>query len=266
MLGGKQRGSFLLFGSRRREMPVLVAAILLATCVNGGGLQIWAAGNGDEAEETDILFSAPSREGKAPSREGKAPSREGEMSFREALSSRRSVRSFAAKSIARSDAGRLLWAGGGVLPDAISGPSRTAPSAGAIYPINLFFVAGDVEGIASGVYRYLPEVHGLQLRKEGDLRERLAAAALSQMWIADAPAAVVIAGDPEAVARKYGSRGAERYLQLDAGAAAENILLEAVAAGLGAAPVGAFRDPQVQKLLGTEEMKPLLIIPVGVPR
>ena len=254
----KRDCTYVPFGNGRRGAAKRAAALLMVMCICGGGLQVWAAGTGTGggSEEPDIRFALLSRE----------ESREGGLSLRESLSSRRSVRSFAAEALTREETGRLLWAGGGVRPDAVSGPSRTAPSAGAIYPIKLFLVAGEIEGLAPGLYRYLPQEHGLQRRKEGDYRQQLAAAALNQMWIAEAPAAIVLAGDPAAVARKYGSRGAERYLHLDAGAAAENILLETVAAGLGATPVGAFRDERLQELLDAEGLKPLLIIPVGVPR
>jgi SagB-type dehydrogenase family enzyme len=122
-----------------------------------------------------------------------------------------------------------------------------------------------VEGLEAGVYRYLPRAHSLRLRSKGDLRHELADAALGQRWIAEAPASIIVCGDPGQVSRKYGRRGAERYLFLDAGAAAENILLQIESLGLGATPVGAFRDEQVQDLVADRGYVPLLIIPAGFP-
>jgi SagB-type dehydrogenase family enzyme len=112
------------------------------------------------------------------------------------------------------------------------------------------------------IYRYDPRRHQLAPRASGDRRPGLAAAALHQTWIADAPAVVVIAAAYRRTSSKYGERG-ERYVHIEAGHAAENVCLQAVALSLGTTVVGAFSDAEVKRLLGLGEKEPLLLIPVG---
>jgi SagB-type dehydrogenase family enzyme len=181
------------------------------------------------------------------------------------LNARRSVRSFAAKGLQLAELGQLLWAGGGDSADSISGATRTAPSAGGLYPVELYVAVGEVRNLSSGIYRYVPGGHSVAKLIDGDRRRELASAALGQRWMAGAPAVVVITGDPGRVRGKYGERGVRRYMEIDAGMAAENLLLQAAALGLGGTPVGAFRDGSVSGLLGLQNREPLLIIPVGVP-
>jgi SagB-type dehydrogenase family enzyme len=171
------------------------------------------------------------------------------------LAARRSVRGFAADDLTDEQVGRLLWAAQGVTSD--SG-GRTAPSAGALYPLELFVVT------SSGVDHYLPEGHRTEQTAGADLREELAAAALDQEALHSAPAVFVIAAEYARTETRYGDR-AERYVHLEAGHAAQNLLLQAVDLGLGAVPIGAFDDAAVQEVLGLPtEWVPLYLIPVGV--
>jgi SagB-type dehydrogenase family enzyme len=117
-----------------------------------------------------------------------------------------------------------------------------------------------------GVYRYEPERHRLLLRGEGDVRERVAEAALGQDWVADAPAIVAFAGVYRRTARKYGER-APRYVHMEVGHAAQNVYLQATALGLGTTMVGAFRDDELVSALGLPgQTQPLGLLPVGRPR
>jgi len=187
-----------------------------------------------------------------------APRREGVLSLEAALQRRRSIRSFTSETLATAQIGQLLWAAQGVTdPQGF----RTAPSAGALYPLECYVVT------ATGAFHYEPARHRLQPRADNDLRGALAAAALGQEAVAAAPAVVVIAAVYERTARKYGNDRARRYATLEAGHAAQNVLLEAVALGLGGVPVGAFDDGEVARLLdlGSGET-PLYLIPVGHPR
>jgi SagB-type dehydrogenase family enzyme len=179
------------------------------------------------------------------------------------LKTRRSVRDFSADSLTLAAVGRLLWAAQGVThPEGL----RTAPSAGALYPLEVYLVAGEVETLRAGLYRYLPGKHALERIKSADLRTELCGAALEQSWIAQAPAAVVITAVYQRVTKKYGERGV-RYAHLEAGAAAQNIYLEATALGLGTTFVGAFDDDRVSGLLGIPAGEfPLAVMPVGKPR
>ncbi|MFW6181752.1 MAG: SagB/ThcOx family dehydrogenase [Spirochaetota bacterium] len=205
---------------------------------------------------------------------GGSPSRvdlprvEGEtgVSLERVLAGRRSVRRFADRPLSMKQAGRLLWACAGRSADGVTGATRTIPSAGGIYPLRVYLAAGSVQGLEAGVYRYLPEEHRLLLQAGGDLRRDLARAALQQGFIARAPASVVITARTARTARRYGAR-AQRYVHIEAGHAAQNLSLEAVALQLGTVPVGAFIDEQVAEVIGVDmkEEQPLYILPVGFP-
>ncbi len=188
------------------------------------------------------------------------PVTEGGPSLSEALLRRRTVRTLASGTIALADLGRLLWAAQGVTsPDGF----RTAPSAGGLFPLELFVVAAGVDGLPAGIYRYRPAGHALQRVGDGDPRPALAHAAWDQPWLAQGPVLVVIAGVQERTARKYGER-AFRYLCLEAGHAAQNLLLAAAGDRIPTALVGAFDDAQVRSLLGLPaDHTPLYLIPLG---
>jgi SagB-type dehydrogenase family enzyme len=192
------------------------------------------------------------------------PRLEGDLALEAALARRRSVRDFAAQPLTRMQLGQILWAAQGITGR--RWPMRTAPSAGGLYPLEVFVVAGQVDGLEPGLYRYRPGGHALSRVKEGDHRRALARAALGQGWIGQAPVTVVIAGVVARTAAKYGRR-AERYMFMEAGHAAQNVYLQAQGEGLGTTAVGAFKDSAVQALLGmSADEAPLYLLPVGVPR
>lgn len=193
------------------------------------------------------------------------PPRASAMRLDEALAKRRSVREFAPGALTLAEVSVLLWAAQGITePEGSTKPEhRTAPSAGATYPLEIYVVAGEVDGLADGVYHYIPDTHRLELVTEGDIRVRMAEAAADQEWISRAAMAVVIATVLERITTRYGKRG-ERYVHMEAGHAAQNVLLQAVALGLGATPVGAFNDSAVARLLQLPAGEaPLYIVPVG---
>jgi SagB-type dehydrogenase family enzyme len=192
-----------------------------------------------------------------------APRLESSRSLERTLLHRRSVREFSATALSLEAAGQLLWAAQGITAEE---RLRTAPSAGALYPLEVYLVAGRVDGLAPGVYRYDPDEHRLLGRLSGDLRARLGRAALGQAWVGDAPALIVIGAVPERTIWKYGERG-ERYVFIEAGHAGQNVLLQAVALDLGATVVGAFDDRALRSLLAmpSDEI-PCTLIPVGHPR
>lgn len=190
-----------------------------------------------------------------PVRSCPAPRRTGSVSLEECLTRRRSVREFESAALTPDQVSQLLWATQGVTT---ADGLRTAPSAGALFPLEVYTVD------AIGVSRYRPDQHDVRRTVTGDVRARLRSAALDQEAL-DAPCVFVIAGVKERTARKYGSR-AERYVILEAGHAAQNLLLQAVALGLGAVVIGAFDDRQVQEVLELPRAQcPLLLIPVGRP-
>jgi SagB-type dehydrogenase family enzyme len=148
----------------------------------------------------------------------------------------------------------------------LRGGLRTAPSAGALYPLEIYLVAGNVTGLAPGVYRYNSEMHELQLTVEGDKRPELCDAYFSQPWVKNAPASLVYSAVYERNTQKYGDRGRERYVCMDAGHSAENVCLECTALGLGSVVLGAFLDTKVRLAVQmTKPEEPLYIIPFGKP-
>jgi SagB-type dehydrogenase family enzyme len=191
------------------------------------------------------------------------PDLAGDVSVEEALQDRRSVREFAPESLSLADVAQLVWAAQGENhPDGY----RTAPSAGALYPLELYVVVGDVDGLPPGTWRYRPATHDLVLVREGGARKPLAAAALRQDWVRKAPAVLVFAGVVQRTARKYGRR-ARRYLHIEVGHAAQNVYLQCSARGLGTAMVGAFDDDAVREALGLpDDHEPFGLMPVGRPR
>ena len=183
----------------------------------------------------------------------------GAMSLEEALARRRSVREFVPGALTLAEVSRLAWAAQG----ATDHEGRTAPSAGATYPLEVYLAVGEVKGLAAGVYRYRPGPHRLEAVADGDVRLPLAAAAMSQQWVNRAALVVVIAAVFERTTARYGKRG-ERYVHMEAGHAAQNLLLQAAALGLGATPVGAFNDAEVCRLLRLPDGEtPLYLIPIG---
>lgn len=185
-----------------------------------------------------------------------APGVAGAGSLEEALAKRRSVRRFTDDALTQEEISQLLWSMQGITRD---WGARTAPSAGALYPLEVYVAT------AKGLYHYAPQGHRTALAPRLGLRQELWEAGLKQDWIREAPAVFVIAAVYARTAVKYGDR-AERYVHLEAGHVAENLLLQAVALGLGGVPVGAFHDDKVQDALGLpEDQEPLYLIPVGHP-
>jgi SagB-type dehydrogenase family enzyme len=185
------------------------------------------------------------------------------MSLEEALARRRSVRDYAAGSLTLEQVAQLLWAAQGV-SDPVGG-RRTAPSAGALYPLQIYAVAARVAALPAGVYRYVPGSHSLERVRAGPAAASLAKAALLQIAVAEAPLTLAVTADFSRTTGKYGERG-RRYAVLEAGHAAQNVCLQAVALGLGAVPIGAFSDGSAARILGLPPAQTLLyLLPVGEP-
>lgn len=188
------------------------------------------------------------------------PVTSGEKSLEALLLQRRSVREYREAALDLSAIGQLLWAAQG-----ITNPQgfRTAPSAGALYPLELYVVVGKVDGLSPGVYHYNPVKHRLQQTEDGDLRHMLARAALAQPWVKTAAAVVVVTAVYGRTTRKYGERGI-RYVHMEVGHAAQNLFLQAEALGLAAVVVGAFEDDAVATALKLPtDVQPLMLIPVA---
>lgn len=188
------------------------------------------------------------------------PRLDGGMPIERALAERRSVRRYRDGALTLPQVAQLLWAAQGVTgADGL----RTAPSAGALYPLEMYLVAGEVRDLAPGVYRYLPEKHALKQLAAGDVRRQLCAAALVQECVAEGAAVAVFTAVERRTTRKYGPRGV-RYVHIEVGHAAQNLALAATALGLGTVTVGAFDDAAAARLLNLPKGEaPLYLMPVG---
>lgn len=189
-----------------------------------------------------------------------APEKSGPVSIEETLQQRRSIRTYSSDALSLEQISKLLWAAQGVTDGR---GLRTAPSAGATYPLETYLVVGAVEGLQAGIYLYDPAEHSLSMVVDGDKRSELAAAALGQRYVAQAPVNIVFAAVYERTARRYGQR-ARRYVYMEVGHAAQNVCLQAVALDLGTVVIGAFNDQDVGRILNLpNDQEPLYIIPVG---
>lgn len=190
------------------------------------------------------------------------PKYDSNTSVEQALLRRRSVREYKDEPLSLNEVSQLLWAAQGIT-DRRRG-FRIAPSAGALYPLEVYTVIGNVRGVEPGVYKYRPYQHELERVRKGDVRAKLSAAALEQTWIGQGAIVIVFSAVYERTTRKYGDRGI-RYVHIEVGHAAQSLCLQAASLNLGAGVVGAFRDKQVKKILNARESEqPLYIVPVGV--
>jgi SagB-type dehydrogenase family enzyme len=215
---------------------------------------VFAANCGDAADD---MAGESARSASSPAAEYvdlPAPRGSGPLSLEETLAQRRSVREYTSEPLSQEAISQLLWAAQGMTRET---GARTAPSAGGLYPLELFLLTPE------GVFRYLPDGHRLERIAGDDVREPVAVAGLAQGALFEAAAVVVITAVFERTARKYGER-AERYVLLEVGHCAQNVLLQAVALGLGAVPIGAFDDAEVASVLGLRaDHEPLYLIPIG---
>ncbi len=184
------------------------------------------------------------------------------FSLERALCERRSTREFRDAALTLDEVGQVLWAAQDVTRE---DGLRTAPSAGALYPLELYLVAGNIHGLDAGVYHYRPQGHELNQIADRDRRVALAAASLGQECVAGAAVVLAFSAVERRTLRKYGSRG-HQYIRLEAGHAAQNAFLQAVVLGLGAVVVGAFEEDAVQRALQLPETEtPLYLISLGHP-
>ena len=237
------------------KMALLVgAALFLASCT-GGVKQTQTPLQ--KIEGDTLTYILPS------------PLTDGTVSVEKALSQRRSHRKYLDAPLPAEQLSQILWAAYGItVPRTdrafMRGGLRTAPSAGALYPFEIYAVVGNVKGVEPGVYRYIADGQKMQLVVAGDVREQLCEIALNQTFIKEAPVTIFYTAIFSRMTTKYGERGRERYVCIDLGHSAENIYLQAEALNLGCCAVGAFYDDKVSELLKlSEEEEPLYLLTVG---
>ncbi|HNT60825.1 MAG TPA: SagB/ThcOx family dehydrogenase [Candidatus Bilamarchaeaceae archaeon] len=208
-----------------------LAAVFLPQFLPQAPHEIRAHPCASDPSESEITLPPPSHSG---------------LSVEEAISSRRSVRSYSDSGITLSELSQLLWAAQGITGE---GGLRSAPSAGALYPIDIYIYPNRVEGASCGIYRYVPDGHRLVLAREGDFSDALCQASFGQRPVCDAAAVFIFAAKRGRVAQKYGE-SSDAFIAMEAGHISQNVLLESVSLGLGAVPVGAFSRESVDRLLG----------------
>lgn len=224
----------------RATAILLACAVIAVAC---GPLVSDEEPAGDPPEEP-LMWSLPE------------PSTPEAGSLEDAVAARRSVRDLDPRALTEAQVGQLLWAAQGV-----TDPSglRTAPSAGATYPLEIYVVTD------TWAARYVPAEHRLVEHLDGDHRRAVTQAAFDQGWMADAPLIVVFTAVEARTAERYGDRAA-RYVLIEIGHAAQNLLLQATALDLGATPVGAFEAAALSRALALpEEHVPIYLVPVGHP-
>ena len=188
------------------------------------------------------------------------PVLDGAISVEKALAARRSVRKYTFLPLTLIELSQILWAAQG-----LSGPSglRTTPSAGALYPLEIYIAAGNVTGLTSGIYKYGCVGHVLLRTEESDKRAELFDAALRQNSIKSAPVILIICAVYERMTAKYSQRGI-RYTDMEAGHASQNVYLQAESLGLKTLAIGAFHDSEVKKIINlVKTEQPLYLMPIG---
>lgn len=240
---------------------VLISTLALILVINGFAQQAVPEKSKQSSEAEIIQLPAPKYDSRT--------------SVEKAINSRRSIRDYAEASLSTSEISQILWAAQGFTQERKEPPRmwnpkyewqgglRTAPSAGALYPMEIYLFAGNVEGLAKGVYKFIPKSHSLKKVMSVDKRADLSNAALKQVSIEKAAAVLVMAGVYERTAHKYGER-AERYVHIEAGSIAENVYLQGITLGIGTVIIGAFNDEGVKSVLQLpDDEHPLVIMPLG---
>lgn len=203
------------------------------------------------------------------------PRYDSQFSVEKALKNRQSVREYREAPLSLAEISQILWAAQGFTRERKDPPTRwnpkyewqgglrTAPSAGALYPMEIYLLAGKVDGLPVGLYRYVPKNNALSRVTADDKRKDLCQAALMQPQVEKAPAVILMTGVYERTSYKYGQR-AERYVHMEAGSIAENVYLQATALGIGTVLIGAFNDAEVKKVMALPaDEAPLIIMPLG---
>ena len=189
------------------------------------------------------------------------PEESGDMSVEEAIASRRSVRTYQESALDLNELSQLLWAAQGITDE--SSNYRSAPSAGATYPMEVYVIAGKVEELSEGIYKYNPKEHELRKIINEDITENLMENALGQSQISEASLNIVVTAVYERVTGRYDERGI-RYSKMEAGHISQNIYLQSTALGLGTVAIGAFDDDGVSELLQLDKGEdPMYIMPIG---
>lgn len=240
-------------------MVFLLSAIFLIACITGCTRLPGGKAAAEQASQA-VTIKLPE------------PAHDSDTSIEQALSDRRSVREYRDEPLSLAEVSQLLWAAQGITG---AGGLRTAPSAGALYPLEVCVAAGNVNGLLPGVYKYRPGDHSLVKMAEGDKRAELSRAALGQPSVKNGAIVIIISGVYERTTGKYNGPihdertgsdylGGVKYVHMEAGHASQNVYLQAESLNLGTVAIGAFSDDEVRHVTGMpDDERPLCIMPVG---
>lgn len=191
------------------------------------------------------------------------PRLDSDISLEQVINERRSVRDFRQDAISLAQLSQLLWSAQGITDDR---GYRAAPSAGALYPLEVYVLVGNVSGLSAGLFKYKPGDHVLIRLAHDDRREQIEYAASQQDWVSNNAVLFAFSSIDSRTTGKYGERGI-RYVHIEVGHAAQNVMLQAQALGLGAAVVGAFHDERVGEIIGLpDDERVIYLMPIGKPR
>jgi SagB-type dehydrogenase family enzyme len=188
------------------------------------------------------------------------------MGVADAIRQRESVRSYTADALTLEELSALLWATQGVRQ--VLGPDcalRTVPSAGARHAFETYVAASRVEGLASGIYRYLPfDGQLVECRVDAQIGLKAAFACLGQQFVASAAATFFWTAIPARMEWRY-DLAAHKVMAMDAGHVCQNLYLACTALGAGTCAIAAYDQAACDKLLGVDgdEEFTLYIAPVG---
>lgn len=210
---------------------VTLAALFSSQLLPPPSYEISASECNSDPSQSEIILPPPNHSG---------------STVEDAIAQRRSVREYSNEGISLQELSQILWAAQGITDE---GGKRAAPSAGALYPIELYIVPNRIEGLSCGIYHYVPSGHKLVLFKEGNFSEGVYHASNGQEHVRDASAVIIFTAVRERTAQKYGE-SADTLIAMEAGHISENILLQSVSLDLGAVPVGGFDQGALDQLLG----------------
>jgi SagB-type dehydrogenase family enzyme len=235
--------------SRRKLLAAIAGIGALVVGAGVSSMGVLELGEEEESEVSGQLVVLPE------------PKTSGSSSLEEVIRTRRSRRSYTGEPVLLGDISQLCWAAQGVTQ--VTTRLRSAPSAGALYPLQLFLVIGNSD-LAPGIYRYHSKDHSLEQVKKGDYRKQLREASLEQECVEAGALDFVVTAIYSRTMVKYGERGRDRYVPMEAGHVAENIYLQAEALGLGTVSIGAFSDDEVRQVISApSEYVPLYVMPTG---
>ena len=216
-------------------------------------ITIALAMSGEDSRQNTRIITLPS------------PALKGSISVETAIKTRRTRRSFSDQPLTLQEWGQILWAAQGITSEGVI-KKRGAPSAGALYPLDIYLILskrGSDASSPTGIFHYLPQKHAIEKISDKDFTKEVAEASLHQYWMAEAPGMILITAEYSRITGKYGKRGI-RYAHIEAGHVAQNCFLQAESLKLNVGIVGAFEDQSLINLLPiSKEHEPILILPIG---